>query len=44
MKKLYIKFLSIIAAKSTQRLIELGYYNDTDDYIVLDKNFWSDYE
>lgn len=44
MKKLYIKLLSIIAAKSTQRLIELGYYNDTDDYIVLDKNFWSDYE
>lgn len=44
MKKLYIKILSIIAAKSTQKLVELGYYNDTDDYIVLDTNFWCDYE
>ena len=40
-RKIYIKILSILAAKSTQKLIELGYY--TDDYVVLDSNFWSDY-
>lgn len=40
-RKIYIKILSIVAAKSTQKLIELGYF--TDDYVVLDSNFWSDY-